>query len=286
MKILIFGQGWIGNYLQDFLKNRHEVRLSSLRPPHCPKVILEDEIEWADCVINTAAKTQIDWCENNKVSAFENNVLSALMIAEICKKFRRQHIFFSSACLFESEQFAITTEQTKNLRFFTENSPVNPKCFYAYTKYIAEALILEMYSESIIIRARLLISEMPNPRNTIDKLLGYPKLQNNQETLTIVEDMLPVIEKLMLEKQSGIFHLINEGTINMPELVDYFGEIEEGKLKAPWYEVVSKEEQDARMEKEGKTKRVTAYVTSTRIPLLPHLRSRLPTLAKNYLSRK
>lgn len=258
MKILICGNGWIGNIMKDFLNAEiSEHRLHDIG---------ETDIAPYDAVINCAGKTNIDWCEKNKSEALAVNAVAAGNLARVCRKLGKKYVFISSACIFES----LRADDWKD-----EYSTPNPACFYALTKVVAEHLVLEADPDALIIRIRLPISERPHPRNTLTKILAYTALHTNQETVTVVEDMLPVLRGLIQAGEKGVFHLVNEGTISPIEMRSSLAI--EGT-----YAGVRKEEMDATLSKAGRAKRVSTLVRSTRIPPLPSIHIRMPQIAKAY----
>ena len=261
MRILIFGpKSWTAQMLwKELEKQGHQVEgchhdINSL-------VKIDDSI---DVVINCAASTNIDWVEQNKNRTFWNNVLGAVSVAKVCKQSNKRYVFISSACIFESQDM----DDWKD-----EYSKPNPQCFYAETKVMAEKLIKEISPETLIIRIRLPLSEVPHPRNTINKLLTYKTLQTNQESVTVMEDAIPEIIKLIEQGFVGQVHLINSGTISPDEIGDLFNHP---------HEKVSKATMDVRMEIGNKARRVTTYARSARVQPLPDIRERIKSVVARY----
>lgn len=248
LKYLIFGGGWLGKRLCNYLGEYSQINKNDItRSP------LESYDSKFNIWINTAAKTKIDWCEKNKWETFQINTIAAIKLAILAYQMKKKYVFLSSACVFQSND--------KN-DIKDEFSKPNPQCFYALSKWMAEELIIEQNPNALIVRMRLPISEFPHERNTLNKLLNYSKLNTNEETITIIEDMLPVLVKLIKEDAKGIYHLVNGGIISpahMGELLNY-----------P-HEKITKQEQDEMLRKRGQAQRVTAYITSTKIPPLKDL---------------
>lgn len=253
MKVLVLGNGWLGQQIAEFLEaDKYEARI------YDPSFLNEEKYAEYDVWINAIGKTNIDWCEKNKREAFAVNAALATDIAQIARDKGIRYVYLSSACVFESSSL-------HDEKF--EDSTPNPQCFYARTKAIAEELIEEAYPQSLIVRLRLPIGEQPHPRNTLTKLLNYDKINNNQESVTIVEDFLPALKKLISGGASGIYHLVNEGTISPSSIAEL--------LHHP-HVVVTKHQQDERLAVERRAKRVTAIIGSKRIKLLPNINERLP----------
>lgn len=269
-KILVIGNGFVGKPLAEYLEA--DIWIKRLK-----EINIED-IQGYDVIINTAAKTSIDWCEKNKLETFFTNVEDAVRLARVIKEANKlydkktMHVFFSSACIFKSND---TSEIN------TEYSIPNPQCFYTYTKLMAEELIMEIDPTTLIIRPRLLISEKSHPRNTIDKLLKYPKVINSQESATILEDMIPKVKELIdnmhgIEREYvGPFNVFNEGTISPSEIMEIFNQP---------HKRITKKELDKMTE--GRAKRVSTILGSTRTDPLPEIKERIKEISKTWFISK
>lgn len=277
MKILILGKkGWLGSRFYDYLVGEG-VEVTDHLPSddagsfnHNPRgdinLIdrLDDDIT---AVVNFAASADIDWCEKNKNKAFWNNVLGAINVAKVCKEKGIKHVFVSSACVLRSRD-------GYDIRF--EDSEPAPACFYARTKLMAEELISEIDPNSLIVRLRLPISAVPHPRNALNKLSGYKKLINSQESVTVVEDFLARLLVLIKKDEKGPFNLVNEGTISPAEI---------GKLIGHEFETITKNELDEHMDSEGRAKRVSTIV-GTHKGYLPPINDRVSDIINKWKSMK
>jgi dTDP-4-dehydrorhamnose reductase len=248
MKILILGNGWLGNMLSEaygapILKKD----INNLTP---------EDIEAYEAIINTAAKTSIDWCEKreNWKEAFHSNVTGALHVAKLCHEGGLHLTHISSACIFES----LTPEDVK-----TEASVPNPQCFYAYTKMWAEELIAPY--KPLIARIRLPVSfDLNAKRNTIYKLLRYSDIVDTQESVTVVEDFIEALKPLIDKGADGIYHLINEGTISPDEIATIFRHPHITIGKHTLASITA-----------DRAKRVSTIAANTKLPKLPDIQVRI-----------
>lgn len=260
MKILIIGKGWLGTRLANELKGE-KVVLSNKRL---------GELKWSDLwgydvLINAGAKTNIDWCEQNKSSAYINNVDDAVYVANLCKQTDVRYIFISSACIFNS----LNENDVKY-----EDSQPNPQCFYALTKWIAEELIRENNKDALIVRIRVPISEIPHERNTINKILKYDKLVDTEESVTVIEDFIPMLQTMIdTDVKSLTVHIVNKGTLTMPQIVSMFDKK---------FETINRQELGNICKKAGKAPRVSTIVGSMFNYCLPDIQERLPQIIENY----
>jgi dTDP-4-dehydrorhamnose reductase len=254
--ILITGQnGWIGTIFKNYCKGRNINVLTTTE-----NINDIQSLPQSVALVNFAAKTSIDWCEKNKVEAFNSNVIGAVHLANLCKGCGVKYVFISSACIFDSKD-------EKDIKY--EDSKPSPKCFYTETKLMAEKLIRESNPKALILRPRLPISEVSHPRNTINKLAKYPKLIDCQESITVIEDFIPRILELIKEKAEGTFNIVNEGTISPAEI---------GDLMGYKFERYTKSDLDEQIKKSGQANRVSTIVGS-HYGYLPPIKDRVKQIA-------
>lgn len=256
MRTLVVGRGWLGQILaKAYGVDLFERRLEDLR--HA------DVMGYAH-VINAAAKTNIDWCERNKASAFASNVTGAIQAAQVCKQAGVGHVFISSACIFESVDVG-------DVRF--EDADPNPKCFYSLTKWMAEEMVADACPNALIPRIRLPLSSVPHPRNTITKILSYERLVDTKESVTVIEDFVPALMGLMEHEIAGRVHLVNSGLTSAAEIATAFGKT---------FKAFTKKGFRDQMVLDGRARRVSTIVSSNIVPPLPNITARLPEIVAQY----
>jgi len=86
--VLVFGYGQIAGFMSRYFSNVVVSMADITKPDEIKKDI--DKYK-PSVVVNTAAKTSIDWCELNKSKAFSVNTLGPYNIWTVCKE---QGIFF------------------------------------------------------------------------------------------------------------------------------------------------------------------------------------------------
>jgi dTDP-4-dehydrorhamnose reductase len=262
MKILILGkEGWLGGMFYDYLV-KMGVEVTSNGDDINSLQFLEPDIT---TVVNFAAYASIDWCEQNKNKTFWSNVLGAQNVSKVCKSAGVKSVFISSCCILKS----VNVNDIK----YEDDFP-SPSCFYTETKLMAERLISEIDPNTLIVRIRLPISEVPHPRNVLNKLSTYKKLIDTQESVVIVEDMLPRMLELIKNDERGIVHLTNEGTISPAEI---------GGLIGHKFEVFTKADLDEQVSLEGKARRTTTIVGSRR-GYLPPIKDRIIEVVNKWKS--
>lgn len=235
MKVLIFGQGQLGTYYKNYYEAKGDEVIND-RVDIRDGAAVQAAVESAkpDFVINAAAKTDIDWCEQNRTEAFEVNTLGADNVAAACAASGIYLYQISSGCVQES----------KNAEdVHTEDEPPTPLCFYSWTKVWAENLVLDRVRrqglQALILRPRQLLSATVSPRNAVTKFLTYKKFIDTPNSCTIVEDLLDVTDQLVARRVTGVYNVVNPGIITPFQVATMLKEIVKPEME---FVKISKEE--------------------------------------------
>lgn len=208
MKILILGRGQLAHaYLEHFagsdswravMAERVDIRDVSL----LSSLILKES---PDVVINTAAKTNLDWCEQNKLECFDTNTLGADTVGRVCHNLNVRLVHISTGCIHES----LTENDTHS-----EMDPPTPTSFYSWSKYWADEMLLLREKRGLkllILRPRQPISAKVSSRNALVKMLTYTKFIDTPNSMTVIEDFVDVTEQLLDRGTTGLFNVANPG---------------------------------------------------------------------------
>jgi|ETNvirnome_2_130_1030620.scaffolds.fasta_scaffold05182_4 dTDP-4-dehydrorhamnose reductase len=205
MKKLVFGGGKVSVALSRFdnsymIIKKSECDISNI--DHVTDVI--DEYD-PDIIVNAAAITNLERCEEDKYGAYLSNTYGALNLLKACSDSSIKLIHISSGCLFDG-----------NNSEFTELSLPDPKVWYTRTKLWTDDIISSFgYENYLILRPRQMISSFSHPTNMITKFLKMSSISAIDEpnSLTCVEDFCEMIAHLIKYEQNGIFNCCNSGYI-------------------------------------------------------------------------
>jgi len=205
---LIFGKGKVSNIIaekSDVVLSRSECDVSSMDN------IREslDRFE-PDIVVNCAAKTNLEYCQDNKHIAYESNVCGAINLLRCSQEREIKLVHISSGCLFDG-----------NHSIADENTKCSPAVWYTWTKLWADEYILNSgYKNFLILRPRQLISKTPHPTNLITKFmsLDYIPAIDEPNSVTCIEDFKEMIDHLLKVGATGIFNCSNTGAISPHEI--------------------------------------------------------------------
>ncbi len=200
-KYLVFGDGQVAGFILDIFKDTVVSSADVTKPDEIERDIKKYRPGFC---INTAAMTSLEWCELNKLKAFEINTLGALNVWSACQKYNLFLCHFSSGCIYSSKNVS---------QIYDEDDTPNPECFYSWTKVWSENL-LGLEERLLIIRPRVVISSKVDSRNTLSKWLTFSHFITEQNSVTILEDFIPVLKRMIDKKIHGTFNAVNEGTIS------------------------------------------------------------------------
>ncbi len=218
MKILIIGAGYMGQRCKEEWGDEAELSEKIIET----KRDALDEIERVkpDVVFNAAGVKgvpNVDWCEDNQLKTILGNTLEPIVLAQACQEKGLYLLHMGSGCIFYGD----APHEDKAWR---EDDFGNPRPVYSRTKWAAD-LVLSTLPNVGIARIRMPIDWKPSPGNLINKLAGYPKVIDVENSVTIVEDMINVFHQLLEKKAAGIFHVTNPGTMRHREFIALYEEL-------------------------------------------------------------
>lgn len=170
-----------------------------------------------DLVFNCAAFIPgvVDNCEDHKAETLHGNLLFPAALANACAVTDTPLLHVSTGCLFNGDNggTGFRESDTPHLSFRT-------KCgVYVGAKQLAEEVVGQ-WEKTYICRLRLPFCNINHPRNYLTKLLTYPKVYDNINSLTCRFDFARACLDLF-EKQAkyGTYHLTNPDAISTRAIV-------------------------------------------------------------------
>ncbi len=209
MKLIIIGNGQVGSALATAFAD-HDLLHWKNDISDLDSVTIESVAPSA--IINAAGKTDLKWCEEHAREAFRSNVEAPVeLYQQICalsKKTGQQIRFlhFSSGCIWDGPY----DEEGKP---FTPNHPARPAAYYSWTKAACDLFLLsENPSNVAILRPRQVYSSSTSARNTLSKLLRYPKLIDTPNSMSNMDSIIATVRHCLSETDwSGIWNIYDPG---------------------------------------------------------------------------
>lgn len=230
-KVAVFGAGGIlGREIVDFLDCEPNIEYRSFTREQCDITEYKEVFDAIGGekdfthVINCAAYTDVDGCEENKEKADAVNNKAIEYLSKLCLDGEIHLTHISTDYVFDG---------TKKEPYIEPDS-VNPLSVYGSSKLAGEGHIRMMGDKGLIIRTSWLYGN--GSKNFINSALV--KLQKGLEikaiedqvgSPTYVVDLANVIIQLSLSRKYGLFHVSNSGSCTWYEFIKKAAELCEFK---------------------------------------------------------
>jgi dTDP-4-dehydrorhamnose reductase len=178
-----------------------------------------------DMIINSAAYTDVDGCENNKETAFKVNALGAKNLAVAAEKVGAKLVHVSTDYIFNGE----------GEKPYKEYDHSSPRTVYGQSKLLGEKLVKQFSSKFFIfrtawlygegenfVRTMLRLSEEHDELNVVNDQLGSP---------TSTVDLAKTIIGLMKTEHYGLYHATCEGQCSWYDFAKKIFEIKNIDIK-------------------------------------------------------
>ncbi|KAL5727767.1 hypothetical protein ACHQM5_000922 [Ranunculus cassubicifolius] len=223
-KFLIYGRtGWIGGLLGKLCESQGiNYTYGTGRLEDRSSLISDLETIQPTHVFNAAGVTgrpNVDWCETHKVETIRANVVGTLTLADVCREKGLILINYATGCIFEYDQ---THPQGSGIGFKEEDTPNFIGSFYSKTKAMVEDL-LRNYENVCTLRVRMPISsDLTNPRNFITKISKYDRVVNIPNSMTVLDELLPISLEMAKRNLTGIWNFTNPGPVSHNEILEMY----------------------------------------------------------------
>lgn len=211
IKTLILGAGgMLGSDLCMVFPDAIKLTHDDLDITNKERVIETIETYQPDVVINAAAYTNVDGCEDERELAFDINGMAPGYIAEACSIVSAKFVHFSTDYVFDGSK-----------KKYIESDPTGPINVYGESKLLGEKNIIRNMNDYRIIRTSWLFGM--HGGNFIDTML---KLSGEMDMVKVVNDQFgkPTYTNDLARKTAkiidlapGIYHITNEGVCSWYE---------------------------------------------------------------------
>ena len=190
-----------------------------------------------------AGRPNVDACETAHADTLQGNTLLPITIADACAAAGTPWGHVSSGCIYSGARVvedgrskverdltqpgvrALIESCPAALRGFTEEDEPNftfrrPPCsFYSGTKALAEEA-LQTHPNTFLWRLRMPFDEVDEPKNYLAKLLHYPRLYDNFNSLSHLGDFVRACLDLWVRRAPfGTYNVTNPGFVSTRQVV-------------------------------------------------------------------
>lgn len=237
--VLLYGaNGWIGNQVYNMLVSMGiKVEKSKSRADNYDMVESEiNLINGLTHVMSFIGRTHgvyegevistIDYLEKpgKLVENINDNLYAPIILASICKKYGKHFTYLGTGCIFNYDETHLFGDETTG--FNEQDKPNFVGSSYSIVKGYTDRLMHNLYNDDALnVRIRMPITGEVNIRNFITKITKYKKVCSIPNSMTVLDNLLPVMIEYALNNKTGTINLTNPGLISHNEILDMYKEI-------------------------------------------------------------
>jgi dTDP-4-dehydrorhamnose reductase len=169
-----------------------------------------------DVLINAAALTKVDYCEDHRAEAMRLNAEAPRLLAEICREKGARFIHVSTDYVFDGEKRVP----------YSEEDPVFAISVYGESKRAGEIQVLEANESSLVIRVSWVFG--PDRPSFVDAILHKARSEevvvavaDKFSTPTYTRDIARLLRPLLETDATGVLHLANRGACSWQEYAQW-----------------------------------------------------------------
>jgi len=232
-KVLLIGsKGWIGSQLLCILHERSDVEKvfeSQVRADNINDIKAEIDTLKPSHVISSIGRTHgvigdteiptIDYLEypGKLRENVRDNLFSPIVIAKLCADRNIHFTYLGTGCIFEYSESMRQFDEKALPNFFGSG--------YSIVKGFTDQL-MSLYADNVLnVRIRMPITAESNPRDFITKIVKYDKICSMANSMTVLDELLPIMVDMALKNRTGTINLTNPRTISHAEILEMYKEI-------------------------------------------------------------
>jgi dTDP-4-dehydrorhamnose reductase len=170
-----------------------------------------------DALINAAALTNVDHCEDHRAEAMQLNATAPSLLAKICRGRGARFIHVSTDYVFDGQK----------REPYTEEDAARPISVYGESKRAGEVQVLAANPEALIVRVSWVFG--PDRPSFVDAILKNARTEEKVaavadkfSTPTYTEDIASMLRTLLEQPHvNGILHLASRGACSWQEYAQW-----------------------------------------------------------------
>ena len=243
MKFLVYGvNGWIGSKVFKQLQDDNndvvagnsrvdnvkdlEEEILKVNPTHVISLIGRTHGTYNNKVYGT-----IDYLEQpgKLVENVRDNLFGPLVLSLLAQKHHFHFTYLGTGCIFEFDN-----EHSFGLEENGFNELSLPNFFgssYSIVKGFTDQLMHLVESNTLNVRSRMPITDEFNKRNFITKITNYDKICSVPNSMTVLDELIPLMIDMAKNNVKGTVNLTNPGLISHNEILEMYREILDNDFK-------------------------------------------------------
>ena len=252
MKVLVYGHaGWIGTQFVELLqKEKHtnddascatdfDFALGESRVDDTPSLCKElDKVAPSHVVsfigrthgtIGATKYTTIDYLEQpgKLVENVKDNLFSPISLALACKERNIHYTYLGTGCIFSYKNMEAIinpnrADSNSDIGFNEDDIPNFFGSGYSIVKGFTDRLMHQLSGNVLNLRIRMPIVASECPRNFITKIVNYSKVCSVPNSMSVLDELLPIVLKMLKSRLVGTINLTNPGVISHNEILEMY----------------------------------------------------------------
>jgi dTDP-4-dehydrorhamnose reductase len=195
-----------------------------------------------DCIINTAAMTNVDECEKNKEGCRKLNMDAVAYMTKWAEKNKSHIVHISTDFVFDGEKGP-----------YRETDKPNPLSYYAWSKLESENILQQSKASWAILRTIIIYGVVDDAQRSNVVLWTKQSLEQHKKinvitdqfrSPTLAEDLANACEAAAVKRAQGIYHISGKELMSIIDIVflvadffkldkSYINPVTSGELNQP-----------------------------------------------------
>ena len=248
MKILVYGHaGWIGTQFTELLQQEKakeidnfdfDFVLGNSRVDDTPSLCKElDQISPSHVIsfigrthgtIGATKYTTIDYLEQpgKLVENVKDNLFSPISLALACKERNIHYTYLGTGCIFNYKNMEGVPGKVNDIEqeegFEEDDIPNFFGSGYSVVKGFTDRLMHQLSENVLNLRIRMPIVAKEHPRNFITKIVNYSKVCSVPNSMSVLDELLPIVISMLKSRIVGTVNLTNPGVISHNEILEMY----------------------------------------------------------------
>lgn len=167
-----------------------------------------------------------------------DNLFSPMILSILSVKYNAHYTYLGTGCIFKYDEQH--KQEDLSGGFLETDVPNFFGSSYSIVKGYTDQLM--KLQNSLNLRIRMPITDKLEPRNFITKITKYEKICSIPNSMTVLDELLPIALDMATKKTTGTFNFTNPGVITHNEILEMYRDMVDPNFK---WENFSQEEQRA-----------------------------------------
>lgn len=164
------------------------------------------------CAAGERGRPSASWCDTHPVETVDANITGQLGVAAACHARGLHAILLGTGQLYSADD-------TAPCRQFREEDPPNAKQNVYTALRIKMEELMAYFDNVLVLRVLYPVSADLDPRGLVGKLARFERVDELRTSVTVLEDLCPMIPDLARGRITGVLNFTNSGTVAYADII-------------------------------------------------------------------